>query len=139
MVLLYGSEYFTTLGYFLAELSKSIRILRMNLTTSDDISKCDIVTSCKKLNSCFLQQLVTFQLQAKSTKNLVFGSSSNEWVFYNYCTTFLPCEISPWNFTIYCSKLQLKLPDLTKNHDPWHLSPFRGYFESTNPKSTQQT
>ena len=31
----------------LAELSKIIRIWRVNFTTSDDISKCDIVTSCE--------------------------------------------------------------------------------------------
>ena len=85
MVLLYGSEHFTTLGYFLAELSKIIRIWQVNFTTCDDISNVILSLVVKQLNSCFLQQLVTLLLQAKNTKMFVFGSLSSEWVFYNDC------------------------------------------------------
>ena len=95
MVLLYGSEYFTTLGYFLAELSKNIRIWQVNFTNCDDISNVILSLVVKQLNSCFLQQLITLLLQAKNTKNLVFGSSNSEWVLYNDYTTFSPYEISP--------------------------------------------
>ena len=49
----------------------------------------------KQINSCFLQQLVTLLLQAKNAKNLVFGSLSSEWVFYNNFTIFLPAKFLP--------------------------------------------
>ena len=142
MVLLYVSEYFTTLGYFLAELSKNIRIWQVNFTNCDDISNVILSLVVKQLNSCFLQQLITLLLQAKNTKNLVFGSSSRRWVFYNNCTTFLPAtflpmKFLPQNFSLYFSKLQLKLPNQIKNYDPWHLSPFRDSFESKISKLTQ--